>query len=139
MYQPVLAQVSNVPQQEQVQTQQPAPDAPQLGFFQKIWNNAKDSGIWVLVMYVAGILSKNGVTKTIKLIAGKTTIVTKELSDVSLSVSNFAGLVDNAIKNDGSVDQNSLKEAAAAGKTVMVEAKEAWVQIIPKKPIVTPS
>lgn len=122
----------------QAQAQEVVETGEKTGFFQNIWNNAKESGIWVIVMYVLGLLSKNGVTKVVKAIAGKTTIITKELSDVSLSVSNFSDLVDKAIKLDGSVDQNSLKEAAEAGKTVIVEAKEAWVTIKPK-PVGTPA
>lgn len=139
---PVFSQVSTKDSTVQLtQTDPPAVVQPsaKVGFFEKIWNNAKDSGIWVIVMYVFGILSKNGITKVIKAIAGKTTIVTKELSDVSLAVSNFASLVDKAIKNDGAVDQNSLKEAAEAGKTVMVETKEAWLVIKPKPATVVPA
>ena len=108
-------------------------------FFQKIWENVKDKGIWVIVMYVLGILSKNGVTKMIKAIAGKTTIVTRELSHVSLAVSNFSDLIDKSIKDDGSVDQNSLKDAAIAGKTVIIESKEAWITIKPKPVLIEPS
>jgi len=108
-------------------------------FFQKIWENVKDKGIWVIVMYVLGILSKNGVTKMIKAIAGKTTIVTRELSHVSLAVSNFSDLIDKSIKEDGSVDQNSLKDAAIAGKTVIIESKEAWITIKPKPVLIEPS
>lgn len=122
----------------QILPETPAP--AKVGFFENIWNKAKDSTLWVIVIpFICGILSKNGITKIVKAIAGKTTIVTKELSDVSLAVSNFSALVDKSIKEDGSVDQNSLKQAIDAGKTVMVETKEAWVSIKPKTATVVPA
>jgi len=105
-------------------------------WIQNLWGNVKDQGIWVIAMYIAGIFTKNGWSKIIKSIAGKTTIITRELSHVSLAVSNFSDLVDKAIEADGKVDENSLKDAAKSMKTVIVEAKEAWVTIKPK-PVVT--
>jgi len=124
----------------QTSTEQPAttehvtttPPVQSLSFFGNIWDSIKTSGIWVVITFICGILSKNGVTKIVKAVAGKTTIVTHELSDVSMAVSNFSDLIDKAIKDDGSVDENSLKQAANAGKTVIAETKDAWVTIKPK-------
>lgn len=141
---PVSAQVSTkdstvqVTQTDPPAVVQPAP-AAKVGFFEKIWNNAKDSGIWVVIMYVAGILSKNGITKVIKAIAGKGTIITKELSDVALASSQFFKLLDSAIKDDGTVVQDSLKQAVDAGKTVIAETKESWITIKPKPVVEIPA
>lgn len=123
---------------EQIQVQTPAP-VQNVSFFGKLWNNAKESGVWVLVMYVAGILSKNGITKVVKAIAGKGTIITKELSDVALASSNFLSLLDKAIKADGTVVQDSLKQAVDAGKTVIAETKESWITIKPKPVVEVPA
>jgi hypothetical protein len=117
----------NVNAQEAIQSVTPNP-----GFFGKIGQWLQSQVVWSVVLFVAGIASKNGWTKIAKAILGRTTIVTRELSHVSLAVSNFSDLIDKAIENNGNVDQNSLKEAWGAGKTVVVEAKEAWVTIKPK-------
>lgn len=114
-------------QAQEVVTQTAAP-----GLFGKIGTWLQSQAVWSVILFASGIASKNGWTKTIKAIAGRTTIVTRELSHVSLAVSNFSDLVDKSIEADGSVNQNSLKEAGAAMKTVVVETKEAWVTIKPK-------
>lgn len=127
---PVSAQTSSVPSQEQVQPDQPV---VKVNFFEKIWSSTKDGTIWLIIVpFVCGILSKNGITKFIKMVAGKGTIITKELSDVALASSQFFKLLDSAIKEDGTVVQNNLKEAVEAGKTVVAETKDAWVTINPK-------
>ena len=115
------------------------PPEVKTGLFAKISAWLQSQAVWSVILFIAGIASKNGWTKIIKAIAGKTTIVTRELSHVSLAVSNFSDLIDKSIKEDGSVDQNSLKEAREARKTVIVESKEAWITIKPKPVIIKPS
>jgi hypothetical protein len=111
---------------------QDASAVPTPGLFAKISAWVQSQAVWSVILFICGIASKNGWTKIVKAIAGKTTIITRELSHVSLAVSNFSELVDKSIKEDGSVDQNSLKDAVTAGKTVIVESKEAWITIKPK-------
>jgi len=130
----VQAQTIPLPEISTIITNQnpsnPQVEVPKVGFFKKIWDNAKDSGIWVIVMYISGILSKNGVTKIIKKIAGKGTIITQELTEISIASNQFFKLLDGAIADDGTVKQNTLKEAVAAGKTVIAETKEGYKVII---------
>jgi len=131
----VQAQVTETTVQTELTSDQilNAEPVQKVGFFNKLINSAKESGLAVLIGLISGMLAKNGITKQIKKIAGITTIFTKELSDVSLSVHNFSELVDKSIKEDGSVDQNSIKEAFAAGKQVVVEFKEGIATLTPKK------
>jgi len=131
----VQAQVTETTVQTELNADQILTDQPvqKVSFFKKIINSIKKDGLSILIGLIGGIFAKNGITKYIKKIAGITTIVTKELSDVSLSVHNFSELVDKSIKEDGSVDQNSIKEAFQAGKEVVVEFKEGIATLKPKK------
>lgn len=116
----------------QSQAQEVVTQTAEPGIFGKIGAWLQSQVVWSVILFASGVASKNGWTKIIKAIAGRTTIVTRELSHVSLAVSNFSDLVDKSIENDGSVKQNSLKEARDAMKTVVVEFKEGWVTVKPK-------
>lgn len=115
-------------------------EAPKLTFFEKIgktvsdtWGKAKEGSLWWIIGIACGFLSKNGAMKFINMVAGKTTIYTEVGINVLSSVHNFSELVDKSIKDDYTVDQNSLKEAWDAGKTVVVKLKEGTATLKPDK------
>lgn len=109
-----------------------APPVEKVGFFKKLIDGIKGSGLTILISIICGILSKNGITKIIKSIAGKTAIATEVGVNVLESVHNLADLVDKSIKDDNTVDQNTLQEAITAGKAVVTTFKDAIVTIKPK-------
>jgi len=118
------------------------PTVEKTGFFQKIgdkvndlWGKAKEGGLWLGIMFVCGILSRNGITKLVKKIAGKGDIITKEVIDIATASNQFFKAINGSIADDGTVKQNSLKEAMEAGKTVIAEVKEGYQVIIKPKPV----
>ena len=113
----------------QIQT---APPIEKVSFFKKLIDGIKSNGLTVLISLVCGILSKDGITKMIKAAAGKTTIIARGLGNVSLAVANASDLIDKSIADDGAVNENSLKDAAVAGKTVVADFKDFLVTIKPK-------
>ena len=93
-------------------------------------------GTGLIFGIVSGILAKHGWTLIIKKIAKKTAEVSVALEDFFGDVGSFAGKVDNAIKENGTIDQNSIQEVLAAGKEVIAEGKDVIISIKPK-PVTT--
>ena len=102
------------------------------GLFQKIGSWIQDNVLGVLITFVVGILAQHGWTLVIKRLANKGAIVTKEIGEFFTDSSNFMNVLDNAIKDDGKIDQNSVKEVLAAGKEVLAEGKDVIISIKPK-------
>ena len=115
-----------------------APPVEKVSFFKKLWNGAKSRGIDILIGLITMFFAKNPILKVIKNIAGKGAIVTEVSSDILAKAHVFLEDVDQSIKDDGSVDQNSLKQAIEAGKTVSVATKEGYKVIFqPDKTVTT--
>ena len=53
-------------------------------------------------------------------------------SEVFLSISDALIAGSQIIKEDGTIDENSIDEAIEAGKTVITETKDVIIEIRPK-------
>jgi len=71
--------------------------------------------LWGIWKYI-----KKYLPKSIKIV-DKAAIITKELSEALFATSTALKAVDKAIKEDGSIEENSIVEAVQAGKTVRAE------------------
>ena len=133
---PVSSQeVTNLPVQEQVQQ----PTTEQVPILTKIWDTIKSFGVGeMIVSFVLGLFAKNGITKVIKSISGKAAVVLKETGDTFIGGTNFSSVVHKAIKEDGTIEQNSIAEAIKAGKEVIAEANDVILSIKPKPSAIKP-
>lgn len=102
------------------------------GFFAKVKAWGIDQMFGILVGWVSLFLGRKGYLKIIKLGAQKVETVSVQLSEFFSELGLMASKVDDAIKDDNTVDQNSLKEAIEAGKHVIVEGKDVIISIKPK-------
>lgn len=108
-----------------------------VSFFARIKDWAVDGGINIIIGMVLGLFAKNGVTKAIKAFSGKAAVILKETGETFIGGSNFFDVVNKAIKDDGTVEQNNIKDVIAAGKEVIAEANDVVISIKPKvKPII---
>lgn len=100
--------------------------------FQKalIWIQSQAAG--TILAFLAGIMARKGWTLTIKAFAKKGALITKELGELMTDSSVLLAAVDKSIKDDGSIEQNSVKEVLAAGKEVVAELKDVKIVITPK-------
>lgn len=74
-----------------------------------------------------------GIGKVLKVVSEKGTIITKELGEAFLATSDALSKADKAIEEDGSIDENSIKDVISSGKTAVTEWKDVIVTIKPKK------
>jgi len=102
------------------------------GFFAKAYSWLLDQGTGFLAGIVFTFAAKKGWTIIIKRVASRGALITKELGELMNDSSVLLSAVDKSIKEDGSIDQNSVKEVLAAGKEVYVELKDVVVSIKPK-------
>ncbi len=90
------------------------------------------NAIEAIVGVVLSLLSIGFVLKA-KAIFGKGAKVTKEIGEFFLATSGVFEAADNAIKEDGSLKENSIKEIIAAGKKAKLEWQDVIIEIKPKK------
>ncbi len=90
------------------------------------------SGIVVTaVCIVVTIFRKKGIN--IKLILSKASDITEEIGEAFLATSNAFDKADAAIKDNGRLKENSVKDVIAAGKHAIIEWKDVIIEIKPKK------
>ncbi len=116
----------------QVQAQEIVETGQKTGLFSKIGGWIQGGAISLLVAFVGGIAAKHGWTIIAKKIAKKGAIITKEIGEFFGDTSTLLQTVDNAIKDDGTIEQNSIKEVLAAGKEVVIELKDMKAIFKPK-------
>lgn len=116
----------------QGQAQEVVETGAKTGLFSKIGDWIQGGAISLLIAFFGGIAAKHGWTIIAKKIAQKGTVVCKELGDFFGDTSNLLATVDKSIKDDGTIDQNSIKEVLAAGKEVIVELKDMKAVFSPK-------
>ncbi len=68
----------------------------------------------------------------IKQFAHKGAIVMKQLGEICFASSDFMQVMDNSIKDDSTLAENSVSELMASGKNLIAETKDAIVTIKPK-------
>lgn len=116
----------------QAQAQEIVETGEKTGLFSKIGGWIQGGAISLLVAFIGGIAAKHGWTIIAKKIAKKGAIITKEVGEFFADSSTFFTVLDSAIKDDGKIDQNSIKEVLAAGKEVLAEGKDVIISIKPK-------
>lgn len=102
------------------------------GLFQKIGNWLTSGVTGIVVTFALGFLAKGGYTAIIKKIANKGTVFFTELSHFAGDTAHLCDIVDKSIKDDNTIDQNSIKEVIAAGKEVVIELKDMKAVFTPK-------
>jgi len=128
---PVIAQGIPPDQTEQENLTQNQPEKQ--GFFTRLVGKVKDGAYGLGIAFIFGIFAKHGWTLTIKKFAKAGKYITKEVGEAFLESSNFLEVLDNAIRDDGKLKENSARELIDAGKRVVAEGKDVVV-IIKKKP-----
>ena len=116
----------------QAQAQEVVETSTKTGFMSRVWVWVMDQGAGMIAGMAMAFAAKKGWTLFIKKVASKGALITKELGELMSDSSVLLSLVDKSIKDDGSIDQNSVKEVLAAGKEVYVELKDVAISIKPK-------
>jgi len=102
------------------------------GFFGRIFDKLKGNSIELLLTFITGIFAKHGWTQAIKKFASRATVITKELSELLSATSNGLKTIDDNIKTDGRLKENSLEEILEAKKKLVVELNDVILSIKPK-------
>jgi len=109
--------------QDQVQT---------LGFFAKIKEWVQTNALEMLVVFLGGIGAKHGWTQIIKKYAAKGAVVC-HLGEMALGTAeHFLNDVSNTVKEDGTIQQNSIKEVFESGKSLVTTVGDMKVIFQPK-------
>ena len=74
-----------------------------------------------------------GIWKFVKKFAGKGAVIPKEIGEAFLATSSALSAADKAIKEDGSLDENSIAEVIKAGKAAKLEWHDVILEVKPKK------
>ena len=93
----------------------------------------KGKGLIIGLTFVFGILASKGLTIGIKKFASKGASISKELGEFFGEGSEFLQSVDKAIREDGSLNQNSIQEVLKEGRDVIAEGRDVVMIIKPKK------
>ena len=91
------------------------------------------AGLTVVVGIIVTVLRKKGYIGSIKFWAKRIGVITQQIGEALLETSDVFEKIDEAIKDDGTLKENSIKEILAEGKEAIVEWKDAIVSIKPKK------
>lgn len=107
-----------------------------LSIFTKIgdWLSGQANAVLVglALSFISGLFVKKGWSVMLDKFSKRAKVITKELGETFLAGSNFFDKVDQSINDDGTIIQNSLKEAIAAGKEVYIEGKDVMASFKPK-------
>lgn len=63
---------------------------------------------------------------------GRGTVITRQTGEAFLSISNVFAKADAALKADGKLNENSVKEVIEAGKQAKIECNDVILEIKPK-------
>lgn len=90
-----------------------------------------------IAAFIAGsVISLMGIKPTkllwVKVFAKKAQSVTKELGEAFLETSDAFGHLEQSIKEDSTIDQNSFAELIAARKPLIAQWKDVVISIKPK-------
>lgn len=105
------------------------------------WFSDKTSAtlISLVITFVTGFIARKGWSTIIDNIAKKGKVISKKIeraltegADVASAAAVLFSEIDEAIKDDGDIDQNSIKEAIQAGKEVIIESKDVVAVFKPK-------
>jgi hypothetical protein len=102
-----------------------------LNIFADLSDWAKGGVVVVVVGTVVTIIRRKGIN--LKSILGKASVITKEIGEAFLASSNAFDKADDAIKEDGKLIENSVKDVIEAGKNAVIEWEDVIMTIKPKK------
>ena len=101
-----------------------------------IWTNIGqwllDQGYLIIVGIVGTFAAKKGWTILIDKFSKKATVITKELGEAFMSASDVFQKLDDMIRDDGTLVENSTKDVWKAGKILVAETKDVVISIKPK-------
>jgi len=98
-----------------------------------ISNWVSGTGITVIVGIVVAFLRRKGYMRSVQFWVKFGVSITKEIGEAFLSTSDVYKAMDNAIKEDGRLKENCVKDIIAQGKEAFVEWNDVIVIIKPKK------
>lgn len=102
-----------------------------LNIFADFSDWVKGGSIVMVVGVIVTILRKKGVP--LKFWLGRASVITKEIGEAFLSTSDVLSKADSAIKDDGKLIENSVKDVIEAGKQAKLEWHDVILEIKPKK------
>lgn len=116
----------------QSQAQEIVQEAAKTGFFAQIGDWVKGNALSLGVGLGFGLIPL-AIRLSIKAAARKGAVFFTELSHFAGDTAALCNVVDQAIKEDGSLpDKNSIQDVLAAGKEVVVEMKDMRAVFTPK-------
>lgn len=123
-------QISVTQDQQQENIEQSSEKLP---LFQRVKKWAVGGLLAAAVGLAWAFIRKKGWALKIKFLAGKGSIVFKEIGEACFAVSDTMSVVDKSIRDDGSLVQNSVEEVVKSGKKVVVEMADVILTFSPKK------
>lgn len=105
-------------------------DAP-TGIFSKIGEWFSNGWLYTAIGVLLALIPY-AITLGVKKFAHNATPIFKEVGEFFTDLSSLSSAIDNAIKDDGKIEQNSIKEVLDAGKEVIAEGKDVIISIKPK-------
>lgn len=102
------------------------------GLFHRVGDWIKSNAMEMGIAFIGGLMAKGGWTLIIKAFARKGAVITKEVGEFFTDSSTFLIAVNNAIRDDGSIEQNNIDDAISAGKEVIAEGKDVIISIRPR-------
>lgn len=102
-----------------------------LNIFNQFSEWAAGGATVVVVGIIVTIFRKKGIN--IKLILSRASDITEEIGEAFLATSNALDKADQAIKGNGRLIENSVKDVVAAGKKAIIEWEDVIMEIKPKK------
>lgn len=87
----------------------------------------------VVAGVIVAYLRKKGMIWVTKRFAQKATVVLKQIGEACFETADVFGEMDKAIKEDGHLIENSVKDIIREGKEAIVEWKDVIISIKPKK------
>lgn len=115
----------------QSQAQEVVETVTKSGLFAQIGDWIKGNIFSLSIGFGVGLIPA-AIRLSVKAIARKGAVFFTELSHLAGDTATLCDTVDKAIKEDASIDQNSIKEVIAAGKEVVVELKDMKAVFTPK-------
>ena len=91
------------------------------------------TGLIGVVGIIVTILRKRGYIKSVKFWSKKLSRITQEIGEAFLETSDVFEKIDEAIKDNGRLKENSVKDIIKEGKEAILEWKDVLIVIKPKK------
>jgi hypothetical protein len=107
------------------------PPTPNKGFFTKILDGIKGDGWKVAVGLLFGLFVPKVWTLLIKKITGKGAVILNNVGEFFVADGSLLSAINGAIKDDGTLKENSIADVMSAGKEVIAKAGDVIISIKP--------